>query len=186
MSDKRDEILEIENAQLLFLNFRGAAGKYNREGDRNFCVKIDEHMVEPLRNDRWLVKRLKPRDDEEQGQAYLEVAVKFGNTRPPRILLCSSRSRTPLDESLCEMVDYVDINHVDLVIRGYDWEVNGNSGRKAYLKNIYVVVTEDRFEHKYADLELVSLDGSPAALPAAEEQRALPASDNVVLEGEWR
>lgn len=182
MIDRDTGLLEIENAHLVFLNFAGAEKRYNQAGDRNFCIILDEPVAQELLREGWNVKRLKPRDpDQELGDAYLEVKVSFKGPRPPRILLITSRTRTPLTEDLCELVDMVDIKTVDVIVRPYKWEVNGKSGIKAYLKTIYVTVQEDKFEHKYAELEELRPNERPA-LTSAEEQQV----EYEIIEGEWR
>lgn len=180
MIDPDTGLLEIENARLVFLNFAGAEKRYNAKGDRNFCIILDEPIAEALLREGWNVKRLKPRNPEDQlGDAYIEVKVSFKGPRPPRILLITSRTRTPLTEDLCELVDMVDIQTVDVIVRPYKWEVNNKTGIKAYLKTIYVTVLEDKFEHKYAELEELRAPEQPA-LTASEERQI-----EYDIEGTW-
>lgn len=150
-----DNTVIMEGVRIIFRNFSGKEGQYNREGDRNFAVLLDDKTAEMMATDGWNVKMLKPRDDADEEavpQAYLPVAVNFRG-RPPRIVLITSRNRTNLDESQVETLDWVDILNVDLIVRPYEWTVNGKSGIKAYLQSMYITIQEDPLEAKYSELD---------------------------------
>lgn len=150
-----DGTVLMEDARILFRNFDGKEGMYNREGDRNFCVLLDPGLAQEMEADGWNVKYLKVRDDAEEGeepQAYIQITVGYKG-RPPRIVMITSRGRNDLGEDEIEVLDWVDIRQVDLIFRPYEWEVNGKRGIKAYLKSLFVTVEEDALELKYADLE---------------------------------
>ena len=68
-------------------------------------------------------------------------------------MLVTRRKKTRLNEDNINTVDYANIAKVDLTVTPYDWEVNGKSGTKAYLKTAYITINEDEFADKYADLE---------------------------------
>lgn len=164
----RDNTLMFEDVRIVFRNFAGKEGQYNREGDRNFAILIeDDSTAAHMEDDGWNVKTLKARSDEEQPQPYLPVAVSFKG-RPPRLVMITSKGRTPLDENTIEILDWVEIKSVDCIVRPYDWAVNGKTGRKAYLKSIFVTIHEDPLELKYADLRELDLGGSPLALESSE------------------
>ena len=148
-------LLEIEDARLLFPNFSGKEKTYNRKGDRNFCVAIeDEKMAQKLIADGWNVRVLQPRDEDELPLHYLQVAVRFDNF-PPNIFLVNKRGKPiRLDEESVDALDNADILSADLLINPSHWETkDGKSGIKAYLRTMYVVIQEDRFAAKYASDE---------------------------------
>lgn len=151
---QQDNTVLMEGVRIIFRNFAGREGQYNREGDRNFAVLLDDKTAAAMAEDNWNVKWLRPRTDEEgeTPQAYLPISVNFKG-RPPRIVLITSRGRTNIDESQVETLDWVDIINVDLIVRPYEWTVNQKSGVKAYLSSLYVTIQEDPLELKYSELD---------------------------------
>ena len=150
--NKRTENIVIENARLIFKNFAGEESKFNRAGNRNFCVILDHESADDLKDMGWNIKYLRPRDDEDEPTPYLQVTVAFGNF-PPKVIMISGKTKTPLDEESIDTLDYAEIANVDLIIRPYHWEVNGKEGIKAYLKTMYVTIEQDAFASKYDCLD---------------------------------
>lgn len=139
------DILQIDDARIIYRNFAGRGDKYNREGDRNFAVVIpDEETANELANLGWNVKIKPPREDGDTPFMFLPVKVKF-NGRGPNVYLQTGRNKNRLDEESVGLLDDIDIVSVNLDIRPYDWDVNGKSGRTAYLQAIEVVQDVDRF-----------------------------------------
>ena len=146
-------ILQIDDAKLIFKNFEGRGDKFNREGDRNFSILIeDPNTADALVREGWNVK-IKPGRDEDEGPFMrLPVKVKFTDYGPNVYLVTGDR-RNDLDEESISCLDNIDIESVDLDIRPYDWEVNGRTGRTAYLQSMQVVQRIDRFAAKYASMQ---------------------------------
>lgn len=150
---RKDGILEVENARIIFRNFAGAADKFTREGDRSFAIVIpDQETADALLADGWNVKIKDPREGyEDEGPfMFLSVKVKFNN-RGPGAYIESGNSVTRLNEDTIGVLDEIDILSADMDLRPYDWEVNGKTGRSAYLQNISVTQNIDRFGARYTE-----------------------------------
>lgn len=139
----------VEDARIIFRNFAGKEGPYNREGDRNFAVILPQDIAQQMLADGWNVRTLEAREEGDEETPYISVAVNFNN-RPPRIVLLAGESRTQLTQSTVEVLDWADIKTADLIARAYDWSVNGKTGTKAYLQSLFVTIEEDPLERKYA------------------------------------
>lgn len=153
LKEKEDRRIVMEDVRIVFRNFAGKEGPYNREGDRSFAVLLDDEIAERLQIDGWNVKYLKPREDDEEGarQAYLSVSLGYKG-RPPVVVMISSRGRTNLGEDEVEILDWADIDTVDLIINPYDWVVRDAHGIRAYLSSMYVTIREDELARKYAEV----------------------------------
>ena len=150
------ENISIEGAIIRFRNFSGKEGKFNPAGRRNFCVLFDpieqKDLVEKLISDGWNIRWLTPKDESEDDIPYISVSVSYDNI-PPKIYIVTKKKKTLIeDEDTINMLDWAELENVDLVLRPYNWEVNGKSGVKAYLKTGYFTIVEDEFADKYEDI----------------------------------
>lgn len=146
------EPVNIESASIGFRNFEGREGMYNKKGERSFAVFLDKELAETLAQAGWNIKF--PKDDEkidpdQDGRnPYMIVSVGF-DFYPANVFLISNGKPTKLGEEEVAMLDWAEIQNVDLVLRPYEWSVNRNSGIKAYLKSGYFTIVADIFAQKY-------------------------------------
>ena len=146
-------ILQINDARIVFRNFRGEGGPYNREGDRNFALVIpNKDIADELIKDGWNVKIKEAREEGDQPFIFLTVKVKF-NDIGPHIYLKTGKAVNKLDEETVSCIDDIDIRSVNLDISPYDWEINGKTGRTAYLQSMEIIQEIDRFAARYAEEE---------------------------------
>ena len=144
-------IMQIDDARIIFKNFEGRGDKFNREGDRNFSILIeDPNTAEAMKREGWNVKIKEGRDPDEGPFMRLPVKVKFTDYGPT-VYLNSAGNVVKLNEESIGCLDNIEIETVNMDIRPYDWEVNGKTGRTAYLQSMEVVQRIDRFAAKYGN-----------------------------------
>lgn len=147
----KDRSIMFEGARIMFRNFSGKEGKYNREGDRNFVLFLEREDANNLAANGWNIKELTPRDEQDEPQPYVQVKVNFRG-RPPKIMLITSKGKTPVDEGMINILDWAELETVDLIVNPYDWEMNGKTGTSAYLSSMYATLREDDLDRKYAEV----------------------------------
>lgn len=142
----------IEGTRLVFRNFAGEKGKFNKNGTREFGAVLPRDVAIQMKADGWNVKQFKPHEDDiEEPDFY--ILIKIGeNGRPPKLVLINSRGRVDIPVVEADILDWVTVAKADLIINPYNWNVDGESGISAYLRSLYITVDEDELERKYANV----------------------------------
>jgi gp078 len=148
--------LMIEDAKILFTNFAGSPTRYNSEGGkREFSVALPLNLVEDLERDGWNVKFRKNADGEfDPERPYLGVKVSY-KFRVPAIWLIASGRKQLMTEDTVGTLDNITIKTADIVIHPSVYDIRGQKGISAYVKELYVVMDDESasFASKYADLD---------------------------------
>lgn len=148
--------LMIEDAKILFTNFAGSPTRYNSEGGkREFSVALPLNLVEDLERDGWNVKFRKNADRElDPERPYLGVKVSY-KFRAPAIWLIAGGRKQLMTEDTVGTLDNITIKTADVVIHPSVYDVRGQQGISAYVKELYIVMDDESasFASKYADLD---------------------------------
>ena len=92
----RDNVV-IEDAHLIWKNFSGEETQFNRAGNRNFNVIIDDlDFADELSRLGWNVKRKEARDEGDDPYYVLACTVSY-KIRPPKIVTYTGRSKAELN-----------------------------------------------------------------------------------------
>lgn len=148
--------LMIEGAKLLFTNFAGSPTRYNSEGGkREFSVALPLNLIEDLERDGWNIKFRKNADGEfDPERPYLGVKVSY-KFKAPAIWLVAAGRKQLMTEDTVGTLDNITIKTADVVIHPSVYDVRGQQGISAYVKELYVVMDDESasFASKYADLD---------------------------------
>jgi hypothetical protein len=152
--------INISNAKLIFrTNFKGIAGPWNNEGERNFNVILEDEALEQALAYGMNVKMTNPRGDYEPVN-YIKVNIGY-KFRAPHVELINSRVKRVLNENTIGILDDFEYDNIDIVLRPNRWHrPNGDTGVNAYLQSMYATIAEDAFANKYYDIPTVDDDGA--------------------------
>lgn len=159
------ERIIIENARIApakFRNFSGMETMYNKKGDRNFVLFLDNDKARELEAVGAPVTWKPDRYNEGEMRAQMKVHVKYtdrmGNRLiPPNVVLVTSRGQTKLDEETIGMLDTAEIAKCDLILNIYSYTSPMGSGNSAALRTMYVTLEEDELANKYRQAEAEEL-----------------------------
>lgn len=131
-----EENVVIENAQIRFRNFSGTKTEFNKAGNRQFSIFLPKDTADALEEAGWYIKHKPPRNEGDDPRNQLDVSVMFGKYPPIIKLISHDGVESYLNEENVGILDTVDIDHATVEIRPYNWEVNGKTGVKAYVREL--------------------------------------------------
>ena len=155
-----NERIMIEDATIMYPNFSGEERKFNNAGNRNFVAVIDDpEIATELTEAGWNVTVGRPRFEDDDPIYKLQVAVSFRSMppyiHPAKVYMISNNVQTRLSESTINLLDEVDIMHIDMIIRPRHLSEPTRAGNtiKAYLVELRATVAPSPLDAKYAEFE---------------------------------
>lgn len=179
------EELRLENVRMKWTNFAGEKRLFNENGKREFSIELDEPTALALWDAGWNIKdnikRVLTGQDEEL-KYHLTVTVKMDGKRPPRLFMIvkSKNRRVPMDEESLHLLDQLEFDLVEAVIRPFNWDVSGKQGVAAYLKILYATMHEDPLDLKYAHIPIQGEEDEPLELEEYLEGEEIGDSEWVI------
>lgn len=154
MPEQDDVKVVMEGVEIMWPNFSGEEKPFNRSGERNFCIRLDQETADAMAKDGFNVKTREPQEEGDDETIYMQIKLKY-KFKPPKVYMITSTGRTLLDEGLVGVLDSVAFKTVDIIFRPVPWTIQatGKSGIAAYLQTMFVTIDEDPLELKYAALE---------------------------------
>jgi hypothetical protein len=189
----RDEV-KLEGISLIWRNFAGEKKLYNENGKRQFAIPLEEEMALELYFAGWNVKDNSnkvndPTHSAEEVLYHLDVTVKMDSKVPPRLFVVAKKwsekeqgqisVRTLVDDIdvPLSILDFAPIDYADVILRPFNWDVNGKQGVSGYLKTLFAFLRVDDLEAKYAHIPI----------EGPEQQLEIEAGEDIldVEGGEW-
>ncbi len=152
---KKITIRDAQIAPYKFRNFEGRETEYNRKGDRNFVIFLDNALAQQLEADGAPVSWKPDRYNEGEMRAQMKVHVKYRDRRgnemvPPKVVLVTKKHQTQLSEETIGMLDNADIEKCDLILSQYANGASMGPENSVALKTMYVTLSEDEFAEEYS------------------------------------
>lgn len=123
---KDNHTLEVQNAVIIWTNFRGEANRFGNTA-RTFNLVLTEPVAEELDSQKWRVRSVDSGNVDENGNPilikFVNIKVNIDSAYPPTVTLYTEyngkKSRKTLDKDTIGELDRADIKMVDCVVNAY-------------------------------------------------------------------
>lgn len=151
----------LEHAQILGGVWRNFSKKarpeaYDDGTKRHFAVMLDDECAKNLTDLGFNVKFYQPKNSERPGYSYLDISIADWVIKSEKISVVSTDMvEVKQNFDTIGNLDYANnIDFADIEISPRRWEVNGSSGIKAWLSEMYVYLEEpspihQNYEQRY-------------------------------------
>lgn len=137
-----NKTVKVENARIVFRNFAGKERKNNKEGERTFCVVLDDATAEQLIKYKWDVQYIPGINDEDKPTPYVQVTID-PNAFFPSIVLLDAMCRKIVDEESVTRLNKEKILRADVTMVGYPWVVGSHRSVRVYLEELIATIEEN-------------------------------------------
>lgn len=164
--------VDLENCVIDRRNFGGNEVQrngriLNNAGKRNFLLIMTPEMTNEFEDRGWKVGRFSQKDPDVEPEGFMRVNVSYFKN-PPIIHYISGDVDTLLDESRLYLLDNVNMENIDMRIVAVNKQNRDGVWQKnAYVEEMWIVVTPDRFAAKYANLRR---NGDPVSTAPVESE----------------
>ena len=167
------ERVRFDDADIIFKHFGGEKDNFHTEGQRDFCIKIDEEEAHYVMDKGLNVKPLTSRDPDEPPMFYVKVKLKYGvrddgTEWGPIINVYTDKVKRVFKEKDVTKLDRARILDADVVTHIYRRQNNGKPTATLTLDILHAVIKErtydDPYANKYAsymETEIGNPDGCP-------------------------
>ena len=151
--------LIIEDAKVIFPNFSGREGRYNREGNRCFSVMVpDVNLAMQLKDDGWNIKE-RIINGEPTGEYYINgVNINYDYYIKPIITYISNGNEleltkefmdTNIGSDIAAQLDGRGAERYDISIRPKPWDrSDGTVGIKGYVDEMRIIAKKSLFSER--------------------------------------
>ena len=147
--------LEVRNAVLIWTNFKGKANRFGNT-TKNFNLVINEEVKAALEQDptrEFTIHSIGGEGTDDPIMYLINVKVNMTSAYPPVVTLYTDfrgqKSRTSLDDTTIECLDYINIESADCIINLYESKMHPGKV-SGYLRKLNVIQNkESEFGGKY-------------------------------------